>query len=208
MKKLLIISLAVNGLLIVAIGFLYYLHFKDAKKYSLENLINVTTHITPKDAHIVYINYDSLLMNYDFAKELSQKLQARKDELEAEFAKKSKNFETETQDYQDKVSKGLVTHYRAQEMEAELSKEQETLMKYRDDLSGQLMEEQQVMNNQLYYSIVSYLKEYNKTKGYQYILSNTMAAGPVLLGNDSLNVTREIVEGINGRYVKEKNNKK
>lgn len=207
MKKLLIISLAINGLIIIAVGFLYYLHFKDAKKYSLENLINVTTHVSPKDAHIVYINYDSLLMNYDFAKELSQKLQIKKDQLEADLNNKSKNFEAEMQDYQDKVSKGLVTHYRAQEMEAELGKEQETILRYRDELSSNLMEEQQVMNNQLYYSIVGYLKEYNKTKGYQYILSNTMAAGPVLLGNDSLNITRIVTEELNKRYVKEKDKK-
>ena len=48
-------------------------------------------------------------------------------------------------------------------------------------------------------SINSFLKEYNKTKGYDLIISNT-AFDNLLFGNPAYNITNEIVEGLNARY--------
>lgn len=202
------IPFILNIVLLAAVIALFILHFTSKqKKPSIEDLINVTTQISPDSASIAYVNYDSLLMAYDFYHELTDRLNKRKSELEAEFANRQRQYAVQLDDFNEKVSKGLVTRYQAQEMENNLLKEQENLINLRDQLTAQLMEEEQVMNRQLYFSIIEYLKEYNKNKGYQYILSSAFG-GPVLYSHENLNITKEIIEGINNKYIKDKEKEK
>ena len=69
---------------------------------------------------------------------------------------------------------------------------------------AELDEEQQVMTNQVIYSIMNYIKEYNSNLRYKMILSTT-GSGPVLDADPALNITSEILDGLNQRYVAEKN---
>ena len=48
-------------------------------------------------------------------------------------------------------------------------------------------------------SINAFLKEYNKTKGYNLIISNT-SFDNLLYADSTLNITKEIVDGLNARY--------
>ena len=48
-------------------------------------------------------------------------------------------------------------------------------------------------------SINVFLKEYNKTKGYNLILSNT-GFDNLLYADSSFNITQEIIDGLNARY--------
>jgi len=77
--------------------------------------------------------------------------------------------------------------------------EQQNLMQLRDNMSQQLAEEQQVMNRQLLNNIMEYLKNYNKTHDYKYILSNSFG-GPLLYSDKALDITREVLRGINAEY--------
>ena len=66
-------------------------------------------------------------------------------------------------------------------------------------LQSELMSENEKNSLQLRDSINSFLKEYNKTKGYSMIISNT--GFDHLLHADSVyNITKEILEGLNARY--------
>lgn len=196
------ISLIINIVLGAAVIALYILHFMEKKEQpTLEDLLNVTTQIVPDSASIAYINYDSLILSYDFYHELSEKYQSIKQSKENDFLKRQKDFEKQYVDFNEKVSKRLVTQYQAKEMEEKLLAEQQNLIALRDQLTAQLLEEEQVMQNQLHYSIAEFLKEYNQTKGYQYILSYTFG-GPILYTSESFNITQDVIKGINNRYVK------
>ncbi len=200
MKKL---QLIINIVLGVAIIALFILFFTNKKGPSIEDLINVSTTISPDSAAIAYIKYDSLLLSYDFYHELTNKMESRRQEMETEFNSRQKGYEKLYNDYNEKVSKGLVTRSQAQELEENLMKEQQNLMGLRDQLSSQLMEEEQVMNRQLYYSIIDFLKEYNKDKGYQYILSHSFG-GPILYSADAFDITQDVIKGLNKKYEKDK----
>ena len=67
-------------------------------------------------------------------------------------------------------------------------------------LMAELQQESDKNSMQLRDSINSFLKEYNKTKGYSLIISNT-GADNLLYADPSLNITKEIIEGLNKRYV-------
>ena len=45
------------------------------------------------------------------------------------------------------------------------------------------------------------LKEYNKTKGFTLIISNT-GMDNLLYADDAMNITQEVLDGLNARYSK------
>lgn len=199
MNKFGIIS---TSLLSVAIIVLYILHFTTLKKSDSNDTKSFSS---VQSGNIVYINIDSLLNHYDMYFELRKQLTDKQKRMEAEFGSKSKSYEVRVADFQEKVQKGLVTRSRAQEMEQEIMIEQQNILKLRDQMTQELAEEEQVMNRQLMYEITEYLKEFNRDGRFQYIMSYAFG-GNLLYVPDSLNITSDVLKGLNLNY--EAKNKK
>ena len=198
------VNLIINIVLVIAVGVLFVLYFTGKKKsgpaQTEERLVENNS--TGK-GEMAYINIDTLMNNMDMFFDVRNKLIDKQKSSEAELNSRSKDFEKEATDFQEKVRKGLVTRSRAQEIEQELYLEQQNLIGFKDKLSLELAEEEQVMNRQLIYYITDYLKEYNKEKKYQFIISNSLG-GPLLYASDKQDITNDVVEGINAKYAKER----
>lgn len=195
------LSLILNGVLILAVGALYYLHFFAGPPKPGEARPDSTRAIT--DVPIVFINIDTLLNNYDYYQDLRIEMEDKQEELEAQLNSRSKTYEQNAMDYQNKVTKGLVTRREAAELEQALYEEQQNLLALRDELAMQLSEEEQVRNRRLIDNIMVFLKDYNKDYHYQFIFSNSFGDN-MLLASDSLNITYPVLQGINKKYREEK----
>lgn len=66
-----------------------------------------------------------------------------------------------------------------------------------------MAEEEQVMLNQIQYSITEYLKEFNKDYQYGVILSTT-TAGPIFNADPKLDITTVLLEGLNKNTLQKK----
>ena len=198
------VNLIINIVLVIAVGALFVLYFTGKKKSSPASTEEklVENNNTGKGG-MAYINIDTLMNNMDMFFDVRNKLVDKQKSSEAELNSRSKDFEKEATDFQEKVQKGLITRSRAQEIEQELYLEQQNLINLKDKLSMELAEEEQVMNRQLIYYITDYLKEFNKEKNYQFIISNSLA-GPLLYASDKQDITNDVVEGINAKYAKER----
>ena len=64
-----------------------------------------------------------------------------------------------------------------------------------------------VMNNQIADAIKTYIQKYNEEKKFAMILT-CQAGQPVLVADPSLDITNEVLAGLNAEYVKTKNSKK
>ena len=93
----------------------------------------------------------------------------------------------------------FISPERAQQEYNRLMKMQQDLQVLQNNLSNQLATENQKNSLQLRDSINVFLKEYNKTKGYNLILSNT-GFDNLLYADSSFNITQEIIDGLNARY--------
>ena len=205
MKQL---SLILNGVLFIAVGILFYLHFSSGRDKSggsepLEPVQNVKA----GGLNIVYINIDTLLNNYDYYADLQADLSDRQAELEAQMNARSREYQTNALDFQDKVQKGLLTRREAAELEQQLLQEQQNLLNLRDELTMQLAEEEQVSNRKLINNIMEYLKVYNEGKEYQFIFSNSFGDN-LLFANKSLDITYSVLQGINEYYKQQQTQKK
>jgi len=150
-----------------------------------------------------WVNIDTLLNNYDMYFDMRKELEESGRKLEAELNGKTRDFEKQAVDFQDKVQKGLVTRSQAQQIQQDLQGKEQELYRLRDDLRGQLAEEEQVKLRQIHQSITEYLATYNKEKGFHIILSSTFG-GPLLYGHPALDITSEVIKGINEKYISEK----
>ena len=75
-------------------------------------------------------------------------------------------------------------------------------MQYQQTLSQNLAGEEAKMNEELYNRVSEYLQEYGKTHNYQLVLTYQRGSG-VLFANDSLNITQNIISGLNNAYAQQ-----
>lgn len=201
------VNLIINIVIIIAVGILFFLHFTDKEETKPEQTESKLAEKNPTGkGEIAYINIDTLMNNMDIFYDMRDDLVEKQKSSEAELNSRSKSFEKEAIDFQGKVRKGLVTRSRAKEIEQELYLEQQNLITLKDKLSLELAEEEQVMNRKLIYFIIDYLKEYNKENNYQFIVSNSLG-GPFLYATDKLDITSDVIEGINAKYAEERKSK-
>lgn len=153
---------------------------------------------------IAYVDIDSLIAHYDMYTDLSAEFETKAKKIEGELTSKKRRLEKEVRDYQEKASNGLMTRSQMAQTEEQLQAKMQSYEQSSQKTLAELDEEQQVMTNQVIYSIMNYIKEYNSNLRYKMILSTT-GSGPVLDADPALNITSEILNGLNQRYVAEKN---
>lgn len=159
---------------------------------------NERTSTTPS---IVYVDVDSLVQGYTMYKELNADFVKKAEKIQKELETKATAFQRNVQSYEQKVRNGLVTTMGAAEIEKNLQKEQQDLIQYRDEVTAKMAEEEAVMVNQIKFNIKEYIAKYNLQKGYDLILSTSAASNTVLIGNPSLNITIDVMNGLNTEYV-------
>lgn len=191
------LSLILNGLLLIAVAVLFYLHFS-SKQSTPEETQGVLG--TPMPVNIAYINSDSLLKNYDFFKAVADKLEKKKDGLQAEYENRARGLETEINSFQQNAQNMTMAQARA--VEENLVKKQQNLMRYQETLAQGLAQEEAKVNNELYDRVAEYLKKYGQDNNFQLVLTYQKGSG-VLYANDSLNITNEIISGLNKAYKSE-----
>jgi len=195
MKKLSIVLFAVLSLAIIG---LYFLHFTGNKKSSTSG-----TAVAVPAGGIAYINIDTVIFKFDMFTDKRNDLMAKQKSAEAELNSKGSQYEKGVKDYQDKVTKGLVTRATATQMEQALTQQQQELVSLRDKLQTNLMEEEQVMNRQILEYITKFLEENKSEYNYQYIFGKSF--GSVVLYSDSaLDITQKVLDAINKKYKAEK----
>jgi outer membrane protein len=197
MKKLSIVLFAV---LFLAVALLYFLQFSGNKSKKPVKETNIKEF--PAQG-IAFINIDTVIYKFDMFFDRREELMAKQKKAEAELNSKGKLYEKNGKDYQDKVSKGLVTRATAAEMEQALVQQQQELVNLRDNLQSNLLEEEQVMNRQIIDYITTFLDENKSDYNYQYILGKSFGS-VVLYGDSGLDITRRVLDAINAKYKAEK----
>ena len=202
MKK---ITLVANVLMAVAVvALLTNCKSKKSAKGSSDSTSNVQL---SSNFSAAWVNIDTLINNYDMYFDMQKELEESGRKLESELNTKSRDFEKQANDFQDKVQKGLITRSQAQQMQQDLSAKEQELYRLRDDLRAQLADEQQVKLRQIHQSITEFLADYNKDKGFHLILSNTFG-GPLLYGHPKLDITQEVLKGLNEKYSSKRSSSK
>ncbi len=204
-------NLIINIVLIVAVAVLYVLNFTGGEKETVtqeekqEKTMDTSSAIST-ELPIAYVNIDTLLSKMEMYEDINADLTSKQQRLEADFSSKYKAFEEEVADFQEKVQKGLVTRREAADLENRLSNRRLELENQRNNYMMELQEDNAVSQNKVIDYIMEYLKEYNSDNKYRYIFSYSFGGG-LLYASDALNITPEVLDGINKKYQAEQASK-
>ncbi len=151
---------------------------------------------------IVYINTDTLMSNYLLAIELNEAFWKKQEERRTELNIKAKSLDQETNEFQRKLqNNGFLSEDSAVDARDQLLIKQENLRRLQQDMMDKTAREQNELNKQLYDKLTSFLKEYNKEKGFDIVLS-TQVGSTVLYAVDGFDITNDVVKGLNEEYKK------
>lgn len=149
---------------------------------------------------IAYVEIDSLLSNYTLCKDLNEMMIRKQENVEVTLKEKMKALDNEVRDFERKYQNHVFTPERAQQEQNRLLKKRQDLDALHQRLMSELQQESDKNNIQLRDSINAYLKDYNKDKGYNFIINNA-GSNNLLYADPAFNITKEVIEGLNKRYV-------
>lgn len=149
---------------------------------------------TLKVVSVAYVKMDSLLLNYNVYKKMSQDLIKEEEQSRLNFKQRAESLQKEIAEFQNKVQhNAFLSQQRAMSEQDRLLRKQQDLQELGVKMEQDLVIKQQKMNEQLYHNIDSVLKAYNELAKYDFILTNTS----VLLGNDKYDITDEVLKELN-----------
>ncbi|MFZ6010739.1 MAG: OmpH family outer membrane protein [Bacteroidota bacterium] len=192
------LSLILNIVLLVAVGVLFYLQFSGNKKQSGAN---ENGGVAVGDLKIAYINSDSVLKYYEYLKVNKVQLEEKTKKMNAEYRSRAMGLQGEIAAYQRTVNN--MTFGQAKATEEDLAKKQQNLQLYEQSLSQQLMQEEAKLNKELYDRVTAYLKKYGQEKGLHVVLKYDPTSD-VLYGGEALDITKDVIQGLNDSYTQEK----
>jgi len=201
MKNLLFVS---NIVLFIAVVVLFVLFFqikpaKNAVQLSLKG-DTLSSQVLP----IAYINVDSLLLKYRFAKDANESLIKKQEDSRLTINSRARELQNEMNEFQRKLeNNAFLSRERAEQEHTRLLKKQQELQNLDGQLTQQLLQEQQKMSEELRDTINAFLIEYNKDGRYEIIFSNTTGDN-ILFASKSYDITDEVVKLLNERFSNKK----
>jgi outer membrane protein len=187
------LSLILNGILLVAVGVLYYLHFSTGQAGNS----TANEGIAAGDLKMAFINSDSVLKHYDYFEVIREKLESKSAKLDQDLRARAQSLQKDISAYQQNAAN--LTAGQARAVEEDLGKKQQNLQLYQQSLSQELSNDEATMNKELYAKVTDYLKKYGSEKGIQIVFKYDPSSD-LLYGGDPLNITNDVIKGLNESY--------
>jgi outer membrane protein len=149
----------------------------------------------------VYINSDTLYSKYNYAKDVNNALQAKLKSAQGDMQSKTDAFQREVVDYQK--NQATMPADQRQVTEQRLQREQQQLQGYQQNESAQLQDDKATQYQKVYDKVDDFVKGFAKQNGYKLVLTYSKNIQTVVYGDPSLDVTAEVVKGLNDSYTKE-----
>jgi outer membrane protein len=151
---------------------------------------------------IVFINSDTLLSKYDYAKDLNKRLEEKGKSSQSDLQSKGQAFQREVAEYQKNAA--TLPADQRQATEQRLQRKQQELQGYQQNAAAEFQNLQASENAKQYDKIADFTKVYAKEKGYKFVLTFSKTNPTILFGDPSLDVTADVVKRLNEAYAKDK----
>ena len=148
---------------------------------------------------IAYVEVDSLMSQYEFCKEYMAVLQKKSNNARNTITQKGKQLQAAAENFQQKLqNNGFTSREQAESVQAAIQRQDQDLQELQSRLGAELDAETAKYNNALRDSLQNFLKDYNKTKKYDLIISK--AGDNILFADKKFDITNDVINGLNKRY--------
>lgn len=215
------LSLVLNGVLAIAVAVLYYFQFAVEQPEVRKNTVDAAAvDSVSSKLKIAYVNTDSLWDAYKLINDIQTDLEAERAKAERKVEQRTalleKQLEQMAMELQTKMadfeSKGRTMNETLRNMKMQelqdlqqnaqgfsLEADQE-IAQLQQRLQGELLDKELKGTKQVQDNIKAFLKEYNQDYDFTYVLAYSSEAGGILLGNPALDITEDVLAGLNEIY--------
>ena len=182
-----------SGLALVGVAILFYLHFGSSKASTKPNQ-GQNAGAAPSPGSIAYFEMDSIEQHYDYVKEVREELKRQEANITNELNTLKKSYMGRVQQLQEKAPS--MNQQEGEAAQAEINQMQLSMQQKEAKLAQELQEKQFKMMQEINNKISEFLKTYNASKRYSFILSH--APGDfIYFADTTFNITAEVIKGLN-----------
>jgi outer membrane protein len=170
------------------------------KSSDVQPSTNNATAVETKITDIAFIKLDTIVQHYDLFHDLRREFEQKKKRKEDEFQSKVRTFQNDAKTFKEKYDKMLLTTSQVEEQSRLLEQREGKLQEEASQLNTSLGEEEAVLGRQVMDAIQKHIERYNAEKKYSLILN----AAIIMIGHPSMDITSEILKGLNEEYIASK----
>lgn len=159
---------------------------------------STTAPAAPTAEKIVYVNADTLSEKYEYFKDARARLESKAKKAQENLQAKGQAFQRELAEAEQKAP--TMSASERQATEERLARKQQELAQLNQNASASLAQDEQTEMTAVYNAITDYLTKHAKEKGYQYVLTYSKTNPAVIYADEKLDITKEVVEGLNKEY--------
>lgn len=164
---------------------------------------NAPTTAEGKSISIAYVTMDSVISQYQYAKDIRDKLEKDGKDAQAQMQSKANAFQTAAEDFQRKMKiNAFVSQQAAESAQARVLKLQQEAQQMELQLQQTFAQKQVLMMQDMYKDVQDKIKEYNKDKKYTLILTSS-GINNLLYAEESMDITDDFIKYLNSHYTKQ-----
>jgi outer membrane protein len=200
------LSIILNIVLILAVGFLYYHVYnehKETNKAEKPNQVSMITASNTSNAPIAYVELDSLNDKITYIKDKRKELEGEQKSIESDWQNSYKDLENQKNQFLKKGSS--ITQEEAEKFQNQLLQQQQQVDGKKQALTQKLNEKSYKFMDDIQKKLKEFLANYNKSHNYMYILTTGTGLDYMVYKDSTLNITADVVKGMNEK-MKQKDN--
>ena len=198
------ISTILSILALVLVGVLFYLHFNQSPGNVSANRSSASVVQDSTAFRIAYFDIDSLQTHYEYFKDVSNQIRAKENAMTSELSNIQNTYQKKIKEWQDRGPN--MSQAEGEAAQREYAQMQQKYEQRQISLDQSLQKNKIELMTDVRNRIEKFLSEYNKEKGYAFILS--YEPGFMLYYKDStFDITRDVIAGLNSEYKSTKKEK-
>ena len=194
------LSLVLNVILVLAVGYLYYYDFSGKKTEAVVAKLNSGSMVLDSNGHrppLAYVELDSLNENITFIKEKRRELESEMKAIEQEQENGYRGLQAQKDNF---LKRGAaITEEEAQIFQGKLIDQQQKIDGRKQELSQKLNERSFNIMEDIQKKLKDCLTEYNRDKKYMYIFTTGTGLDYMVFKDSTLNITNDVIKGMNAK---------
>jgi outer membrane protein len=188
------INTILNVVLGIAVAVLFYFQFSGSKP----SVAAGSKAVAAGDFRIAYFEIDSVESQFNYYKEVSNSIQAKAQQNNNELNQLKEVFASKYQELQKNGQR--MTEAEVNARQQELQQMDKTFKSKEQMMNNEMQDESMKKLQDVKKKITDYLAEYNKSKGYAFILGNNSDMLSMYYKDTAYDITADLVNGLNELY--------
>lgn len=152
---------------------------------------------------VAVVDIDTLLTKSEYCKDKQKELENKQKKYNEQLNSKEQAFQNAMVSYQKKMQSGAFTSQQQLESaQAQLQKQQQAIQDFQVKKRDEIAQAEQNIQKKLFEDLNTFLKSYNSDGRFKVIISKGGVFPKVLYSDPSVDITEDVIAGLNKSYKK------